>query len=88
MGFRQINEVLLASLVQTAVLWEGAVALIDATDLPAACSGFKKKKPVPTRPWEPLWEVARSKPAKAAGSSATKSTLSDCGGALINVRCC
>lgn len=43
MGFRQINEVLLASLVQTAVFWEGAVALIDATDLPAACSGFKKR---------------------------------------------
>src|ERR1700723_834380 len=49
MAFRQINEVLLASLVQTAVSWEGAVALIDATDLPAACNGFKKKKPALTR---------------------------------------
>jgi hypothetical protein len=88
MGFRQINEVLLASLVQTAIFWEGAVALIDATDLPAACSGFKKKKPAPTRPWEPLWEVARSKPAKVDGSSAIRSTPSDCGGVLINAPCC
>jgi len=42
-GLRQINEVLLQPLIQTATLWENATALIDATDLPAACSGFKKR---------------------------------------------
>jgi hypothetical protein len=88
MGFRQINEVLLAPLIQTAVLWEGAVALIDATDLPASCNGFKKKEPAPTRLPEPLWEVAPSKAAKVAASSATRSTPSDCGGGPINAPCC
>ena len=43
LGLRQINEVLLQPLVHTATLWENATALIDATDLPAACSGFKKR---------------------------------------------
>jgi len=42
MGLRQINETILQPLIQTAALWENATALIDATDLPAACSGFKK----------------------------------------------
>ena len=43
MGLRQINEALLQPLIQTAVLWQNATALMDATDLPAACSGFKKR---------------------------------------------
>ena|SRR6266404_3374142 len=43
MGLRRINEAILQPLIQTAALWENATALIDATDLPAACSGFKKK---------------------------------------------
>src|SRR5580765_4727372 len=45
MGLRQINQAILLPLIQTAALWENATALIDATDLPAACSGFKKKTP-------------------------------------------
>lgn len=36
MGLRQINEMILQPLLQTAALWENATALIDATDLPAA----------------------------------------------------
>lgn len=43
MGLRQINDTILQPLIQTAALWENATALIDATDLPAACSGFKKR---------------------------------------------
>ena len=88
MGFRQINETLLASFIQTAMLWEGATALIDATDLPAACSGFKKKKPAATRPGAPRSAVAPLKPAKVAGLSATKNTLSDCGGDPISTPSC
>lgn len=42
-GLRQINDTILQPLIQTAALWENATALIDATDLPAACSGFKKR---------------------------------------------
>ena len=59
MGLRQINEAILQPLIQTAALWQNATALIDATDLPAACSGFKKKTPALTRLIAPLWADAR-----------------------------
>jgi len=42
-GLRQVNEVLLEPILQRVDLSKGAAALIDATDLPASCSGFKKK---------------------------------------------
>jgi len=42
-GFRQINRHLLEPLVRSLDPALPAVALIDATDLPAACCGFKKK---------------------------------------------
>jgi hypothetical protein len=42
-GLRQINERLLAPIIARVELNPGAAALIDATDLPASCSGFKKK---------------------------------------------
>lgn len=42
-GLRRINNHLLAPLLD-AYLWQSwSVGLIDATDLPAACVGFKKK---------------------------------------------
>ena len=41
-GLRQINEHLLQPLVQSYAWREGSVGLIDATDLPVACVGFKK----------------------------------------------
>ena len=88
MGLRQINEVLLQPLIQTAALWENATALMDATDLPAACSGFKKKTPARTPLGTPRWAGARSRPAKAVGSSVTKNTASACGGASIRRQSC
>jgi hypothetical protein len=88
MGLRQINEAILQPLIQTAALWENATALIDATDLPAACSGFKKKTRALTRLTAPRWADARSRRARAAGSSATKSTASACGGGSIRHRSC
>jgi hypothetical protein len=88
MGLRQINEVILQPLIQAAALWQNATALIDATDLPAACSGFKKKTlaltPLPT----PRWAGARARPARADGSSATKSTAFACGGESIRPQSC
>jgi hypothetical protein len=42
-GLRQVNGVLLEPIIQGLDLSKGAAALIDATDLPASCSGFKKK---------------------------------------------
>jgi hypothetical protein len=42
-GLRQINGQLLEPIIEKTALSPGATALIDATDLPASCSGFKKK---------------------------------------------
>jgi len=42
-GLRQINSHLLAPLIENLDSAQPAIGLIDATDLPAACSGFKKK---------------------------------------------
>jgi hypothetical protein len=41
-GLRQVNGQLLAPIIES-VSRSGAAALIDATDLPASCVGFKKK---------------------------------------------
>lgn len=43
MGLRQINETLLEPFIQRSVTLEGTTGLIDATDLPAACRGVKKR---------------------------------------------
>jgi hypothetical protein len=42
-GLRNINRHLLGRLLRRQGLQAQSVALMDATDLPAACSGFKKK---------------------------------------------
>lgn len=42
-GLRQINQHLLGRLLRRQGVQPHAVALMDATDLPAACGGFKKK---------------------------------------------
>jgi len=41
-GFRAINDQLRLPLIERAAGWSQAVALIDATDLPASCGGFRK----------------------------------------------
>jgi hypothetical protein len=58
-----------------------SVALIDATDLEAACSGHKKKQPESIRLREPRWEGERSNADKAVALSAIRSTpcSSGCG---------
>ena len=80
-GLRRINDFLRQGLIEQAAGWEHTVALIDATDLPAACRGFKKKRPALTPPIAPRWEVGRSRPDKAAASSVTRSIRCVCGGA-------
>ena len=42
-GLRQVNGELLEPIIARVEWRQGAAALIDATDLPASCSGFKKK---------------------------------------------
>jgi len=49
-GLRQINEQLLQPLLEGLSAERLAVGLIDATDLPAATSAFKKRSPAVTRP--------------------------------------
>jgi len=85
-GLRAINDQLRLPMIEQAAGWSHAVALIDATDLPASCGGFKKKKPRATPPIVLRWEVARSRPGKAVGSLATRSTHSDCGGVNTPLR--
>jgi hypothetical protein len=66
-GLRRINDQLRASLIGQASTREPAVALMDATDLEAACDGFKKKKPRLIPPAAPAWESAALKPARVSG---------------------
>jgi len=73
-GLRRINEVLLAPLLEGLNPSASAIALMDATDLPAACRGFKKSPPALIPPRTPRWADARSRRVRAAASSATKST--------------
>lgn len=78
-GLRRINEHLLGRLLRRQGVQPNAVALMDATDLPAACSGFKKKAPALTRRSARRWVGALSRPGRAVGSSATRNTRSACG---------
>ena len=87
-GLRRINAWLCQGFIEQAAGWEQRVALMDATDLPAACRGFKKKKPAFTPPTAPHWADARSRPDRAAVLSATRSTPCACGGDPILRACC
>src|ERR1700683_2248739 len=87
-GLRRINNQLQGTLIQRAARWPHAVALMDATDLEAACDGFKKKRPKLIPPIAPAWDSARSRPARVAGMRVTKNTHCDCGGASMRRRFC
>jgi hypothetical protein len=41
-GLRSINEHLLGAVIKPVIERPDSIAIIDATDLPAACSRFKK----------------------------------------------
>jgi hypothetical protein len=75
-SLRRINEHLLQPLLPVRSSARRAVALIDATDLEAACSGHKKSEPGNGRPRGQRLARARSRPARADFSSVTRSTLS------------
>jgi hypothetical protein len=71
---RALNERLIDGLLEGWPSEQPGIGLIDATDLPAATSAFKKSSPVAIRPNALLWAGARSKPDRVAGLLATKST--------------
>ena len=75
-GLRRVNEHLLQPLLPLRGSARMSVALIDATDLEAACSGHKKSELENGRPRERRSEPARSRRARANSSSATRSTPS------------
>jgi hypothetical protein len=85
---RQINRHLLLPLLDALPVERKSLGLIDSTDLPAATSGFKKRKPRPTLPLAPARENARENPGRAIGLSATKSTPCERGSLKPRSRYC
>jgi hypothetical protein len=73
-GLRRINEQLLRPLLRGLPANRLSVGLIDATDLPAASSAFKKRLPVVIPHTELRWVVEPLRPARVGGLSAIKST--------------
>jgi len=49
-GLRQINQQLLTPLLEQVIDRSDTIAIIDATDLPAACKVFKKRRLARTQP--------------------------------------
>lgn len=87
-GLRKINEQLARSLLEPLSGRQDTIAIMDATDLPAACVGFKKRRPAPIARPMPRLAGARLKRAKAHGLSVTKNILCDSGCWIINPPCC
>jgi len=87
-GLRQINEQLLAPMLPKSTAENPALALIDATDLEAACSGHKKRRPVTIRPRMPHWEDERSNADKVVALSGIRNTRFGSGCAVINAVYC
>lgn len=87
-GLRQINDQLLEPLISQGVDQDLSLALIDATDLEAACSGHKKREPGRIRPTEPRWEAEPSNVGKAVSLSGIRNTPSGSGCESINPECC
>jgi hypothetical protein len=86
-ALRRINEHLIQQLLSFLPAGGQTVALIDATDLPAATAD-KKKTGAAGRPSEPPWVRVRSKPDTHGFSSVIKNTPCVCGCAVMNLRCC
>lgn len=87
-GLRQINDQLLEPLLPSGTGEDLSLALIDATDLEAACSGHKKREPEPIRPSEPHWEGEPSNAGRAVSLSGIKSIPFDSGCETTNPACC
>ncbi len=86
-GFRQINNHLLAELLAMAPLNPITVAFIDATDLPANTAFKKKRMGIGRRGGRP-WGRVRAVRVKPASSSATKNIASGFGSVATGRRSC
>lgn len=58
-GLRTINQQLLKPLLEEVVDRPDSIAIIDATDLPASCTVFKKRPRVPIQPSVQLSVIAQ-----------------------------
>lgn len=86
-ALRRINEHLVRQLLRFLPVGGQTVAIIDATDLPAATADKKKTDDRGRLSW-PLWAHAPSRPVIPAFLSAIKSTRCVCGCAVMNRRSC
>lgn len=87
-GLRRVNEHLLTGLLEGLKPDRICVGLMDATDLPAATSAFKKRSPANIQHGGPLWVAALLRPDRVGGMSATRSTRCDCGSTNGPSTCC
>jgi hypothetical protein len=87
-GLRRVNEFLIGPLLESALPNRKTVGLIDATDLKAATSDYKKNQMAASLHEVPLSEPGQSRPAKAGGLLATRSTHCVCGYNSARIRCC
>jgi hypothetical protein len=87
-GLRQINDQLLEPLLPSGTGEDLSLALIDATDLEAACSGHKKREPERIRPNGLRWEGGPSNAGKAVSLSGIRNTPFGFGCERINLECC
>jgi hypothetical protein len=58
-GLRTINQQLLKPLLEQVLKRSDSIAIIDATDLPASCTVFKKRRRARIRPSVQLLAIAR-----------------------------
>ena len=84
-GLRAINDHLVRGLLKYLRAGQKSVALVDATDLPAATAD-KKKTVASGQQNERLWVRAHSSRATHGFMSATKSTRCSCGSTVIQKR--
>ena len=80
---RRINKRLLEPMLEQCSRFPKTVAIIDATDLPAATNAYKKILLVPTAPIEPIPGLAAARTDRAVISWGIKSTLCVCG--FVNI---
>ena len=78
-GLPRVLRHLLGQLFSAHGCQQHAVAIIDATDLPATCRTFKKTNPKDTAPRGPAPMLEHSSPDRAATSLDTRNTPCDCG---------
>lgn len=87
-GLRRINQQLLKPLLGEVLQRPDNIAIIDATDLPASCTVFKKRRRAHIRPKVQSSATVLSKQARVIGLWVTRNTRCGFGWRSISQRCC